>query len=84
MVKEEEQRKVCDEYELTMDEDLRKKYEEFKEVDEQWTKLKNHYKENVVSEPKALGRFQRFAKYTDEDLKEMVDMYEQSKLNGVA
>ena len=31
MVKEEEQRKVCDEYELTMDEDLRKKYEEFKE-----------------------------------------------------
>ena len=40
MVKEEEQRKVCDEYELTMDEDLRKKYEEFKEADEAWAKLK--------------------------------------------
>ena len=40
MVLEEEQRKVCDEYELTMDEDLRKKYEEFKEVDEAWAKLK--------------------------------------------
>ena len=36
---EEEQRKVCKEYELTMDEDLRKKYEEFKEADEAWAKL---------------------------------------------
>ncbi len=51
MVKEEEQRKVCDEYELTMDEDLEKKYQEYKERDEQWAKLKDHYKENVVSEP---------------------------------
>ena len=39
-VSEEEQRKVCAEYELTMYEDLRKKYEEFKEVDEAWAKLK--------------------------------------------
>ena len=37
---EEEQRKVCKEYELTMDEDLRKKYEEFKEADEAWAKIK--------------------------------------------
>ena len=39
-VSEEEQRKVCAEYELTMDEDLRKKYEEFKEADEAWARIK--------------------------------------------
>ena len=38
-VNEADQRKVCAEYELTMDEDLRKKYEEFKEADEAWAKL---------------------------------------------
>ena len=32
-VREEDQRKVCKEYELTMDEDLDKKYQEFKERD---------------------------------------------------
>ena len=37
---EEEQRKVCKEYELTMDEDLRGKFEEFKKADEEWAKLK--------------------------------------------
>ena len=37
---ESDQRKVCKEYELTMDEDLRKKYEEFKEADEEWARLK--------------------------------------------
>jgi hypothetical protein len=36
---EADQRKVCKEYELTMDEDLRKKYEEFKQADEEWAKL---------------------------------------------
>ena len=40
MVLEEEQRKICAEYELTMDEDLRKKYEEFKEADEAWAQMK--------------------------------------------
>jgi len=39
-VREEEQRKVCKEYELTMDEDLRSKFEEFKEADEAWANLK--------------------------------------------
>ena len=68
-VNEEEQRKVCKEYELTMDEDLEKKYQEFKDRD---------------SEPKDWGRFQEFAKYTDDQLKEMVDLYEQSKIEGVA
>ena len=37
---EEEQRKVCKEYELTMDEDLEKKYQEFKQRDEEWARLK--------------------------------------------
>ena len=71
-VREEEQRKVCKEYELTMDEDLQDKFKEWKKLDAAF----EHHKQNVVSEPKDLGRFQRFAKYTDEDLKEMVDMYD--------
>ena len=58
-VDEKEQRKVCDEYEITMDEDLEKKY-----VD------------NV-------GRYSIFTQYTDDQLQEMIDMYEQSKLDGV-
>ena len=81
---EEEQRKVCKEYELTMDEDLDEKFKEWKERDEEWARLKNHYKENVVSEPNALGRFQRFIGYTDEQLEVMRDLYDQSKLDGVA
>ena len=47
-VSEEEQRKVCKEYELTMDEDLEKKYQEFMKRDAEWAKLNKHYKENVI------------------------------------
>jgi len=54
-VREEDQRKVCNEYELTMDEDLEKKYQEFMKRDAEWAKISNHYKENVVSEPKIKG-----------------------------
>ena len=39
-VNEEEQRKVCNEYELTMDEDLDKKFQEWKKRDEEWAQLK--------------------------------------------
>jgi hypothetical protein len=39
-VREEEQRKVCKEYELTMDEDLDKKFEEWKVRDEEIARLK--------------------------------------------
>ena len=81
---EEDQRKVCKEYELTMDEDLEKKYQDFKERDAKWEKLNVHYENNFGSEPKDWGRFQRFAKYTDDQLEEMLDAYEQSKLDGVA
>jgi len=76
MVTEEEQRKVCKEYELTMDEDLEKKYQDFKERDAQWAKLNAHYENNFGSEPKDWGRFQHFAKYTDNDLKKMRTMYD--------
>ena len=83
MVLEEEQRKVCEEYDLTMNEDLHGKYQEWKKLDAPF----EHHKNNVVSEPKIKGdwgRFQRFAIYSDEQLGEMIDLYEQSKLNGVA
>jgi len=79
-VNEEDQRKVCEEYDLTMNEDLHGKYQEWKKLDAPF----EHHKENVVSEPKDWGRFQRFAIYSDEQLGEMIDLYEQSKLNGVA
>ena len=45
-VSEEEQRKVCKEYEITMDEDLENKYQEWKERDAQWAKMNAHYKNN--------------------------------------
>jgi len=54
---EEEQRKVCKEYEITMDEDLEDKFKEWKVRDEEWARLKKHYNENVVSEPKIKGDF---------------------------
>ena len=79
-VDEKEQRKVCKEYEITMDEDLEKKYQDFKQRDEEWARLKPGPMGTVDN----LGRYSVFTKYTDEDLKEMIDMYEQSKLNGVA
>jgi hypothetical protein len=40
MVLEEEQRKVCKEYEITMDEDLEEKFKEWKLRDEEWARLK--------------------------------------------
>jgi hypothetical protein len=102
-VREEDQRKVCNEYDLTMNEDLQDKFKEWKKLDAPF----EHHKENVVSEPKIKGdweqmtdeerehqweksywqlyrRFQRFAIYSDDQLNEMVDAYEQSKLDGVA
>ena len=54
---EEDQRKVCKEYELTMDEDLEKKYQDFKERDAQWAKMNAHYEKNFGSEPKIKGDF---------------------------
>ena len=38
-VNEEDQRKVCAEYELTMDEDLKGKFEDWKKAEEEWARL---------------------------------------------
>ena len=40
MVLEEEQRKICKEYEITMDEDLEDKFKEWKVRDEEFARLK--------------------------------------------
>jgi hypothetical protein len=58
-VLEEEQRKVCKEYELTMDEDLDKKFEEWKIRDEECAKLRSNYKNNFGSEPKIKGDWEQ-------------------------
>jgi len=49
-VREEDQRKVCKEYELTMDEDLRSKFEDFKAADEAWADLKKGPMGTVIEE----------------------------------
>jgi hypothetical protein len=49
-VTEEEQRKVCKEYELTMDEDLEKKYQEFMKRDAEWARLKKGPMGTVLNE----------------------------------
>ena len=54
---EEEQRKVCQEYELTMDEDLDKKFEEWKVRDEEFARLKKGPMGTV--------------EYTDEEVEQM-------------
>jgi hypothetical protein len=56
-VLEEEQRKVCSEYELTMDEDLDKKFEEWKVRDEEIARLKKGPMGTV--------------EYTDEEVEQM-------------
>ncbi len=49
-VTEEEQRKVCKEYELTMDEDLEDKFKEWKVRDEEWARLKKGPMGTVLNE----------------------------------
>ena len=77
-VDEKEQRKVCKEYELTMDEDLRKKYEEFKEADEAWANLKKGPMGTVDN----VGRYSIFTQFTDEQLREMAEWGKQKYFMG--
>jgi hypothetical protein len=77
-VDEKEQRKVCDEYEITMDEDLRKKYEEFKEADEAWANLKKGPMGTVDN----VGRYSIFTQFTDEQLWEMAEWGNQKYFMG--
>ena len=69
---EEEQRKICKEYELTMDEDLEEKFKEWKVRDEEIARLQKITEEKVAdyyqqSEPKIKGDWE----YTDEEVKQM-------------
>ena len=67
---EEEQRKVCNEYELTMDEDLEKKYQEFKQRDEEWAKIKEEW-----AHPES-GIYKHQQQYTKEEMDAMCDAAE--------
>jgi len=60
MVLEEEQRKVCKEYELTMDEDLQDKFEEWKIRDAEVERLMN-------SKKRPMGTVE----YTEEEVNQM-------------
>jgi hypothetical protein len=59
MVLEEEQRKVCEEYDITMNEDLQSKFEEWKIRDEECAKMRSDYKNNFGSEPKIKGDWEQ-------------------------
>jgi hypothetical protein len=63
---EEEQRKVCKEYELTMDEDLDEKFKEWVKRDEEVKRLQEEIDtaRNFVSEPKIKGDWEQM---TDEE-----------------
>ena len=47
---EADQRKVCEEYELTMDEDLRGKFEEWKKAEEEFAQLQKDAMGTVIEE----------------------------------
>jgi hypothetical protein len=49
-VREEDQRKVCAEYELTMDEDLRSKFEDWKKAEEEFARLQKGPMGTVIEE----------------------------------
>ena len=62
-VSEEEQRKVCKEYEITMDEDLDKKYQEWKKLDAAFeAKIKEEW-----AHPES-GIYKHRQQYTEEEL----------------
>jgi len=46
----EEQRKICKEYEITMDEDLEEKFKEYKIREEEWARLKKGPMGTVLNE----------------------------------
>ena len=83
MVKEEEQRKVCKEYEITMDEDLQDKFEEWKIRDAEVERLMNSKKGPMgtvlvdeENEPKIKGD------YTKDEFGHISDAFDSA--NGVA
>jgi hypothetical protein len=81
MVLEEEQRKICEEYELTMDEDLDKKFEEWKIRDAEVEILMNSHK-GPMGTVDNVGRYSIFTQFTDEQLREMAEWGNQKYFMG--
>jgi hypothetical protein len=90
-VREEDQRKVCEEYELTMDEDLRSKFEDFKKLEEDWANLRKGPMGTVLEDDNPdwetryhglYRRFRRFASFTDDQLEELADHGEKTYYMG--
>ena len=77
-VDEKEQRKVCKEYEITMDEDLEKKYQDFKQRDEEWARLKPGPMGTVDN----VGRYSICTEFTDEQLRGMAEWDNQTHFVG--
>ena len=77
-VSEEDQRKICKEYEITMDEDLEKKYQDFKQRDEEWARLEPGPMGTVDN----VGRYSIFTQFTDEQLREMAEWGNQEYFMG--
>ena len=71
-VREEDQRKVCKEYELTMDEDLRSKFEDWQKAEEEFARLEKGPMGTVQN----FNRYDIFIKYTDDQLKELHEIGE--------
>jgi len=53
--REEDMRKVADEFELTLGEDLRKKFDEMKESDAEWERIKNGPMGTVLTDEEDKG-----------------------------
>ena len=78
MVTEEEQRKICKEYEITIDEDLKEKFEDWKKTEEEWARLKPGPMGTVDN----VGRYSIFTQFTDEQLREMAEWGNQKYFMG--
>ena len=82
-VNDADQRKICDEYEVTRNEDLHEKFKEWKELDEESEKLEKGTvitKDDTSNHPSwedrywdLNRRFRRFAKFTDDQLGELAE-----------
>ena len=59
-VSEEEQRKVCKEYELTMDEDLEDKFKEYKIREEEWERLKVYKEYELTMDEDLEDKFKEY------------------------
>ena len=77
-VNEADQRKVCAEYELTMDEDLRDKFKDWQEAEAEFANLTKGPMGTVEN----FNRYDVFTKYTDDQLKALVEYGEKTFYMG--